>query len=649
MANPNIPSIELIPNQPFVFNANDPNCLGTDNKDYCVLVNECDQIQIQEKLIFSDECSENLLCDSILGPELITNGDFASGLDDWTVDAGWVWDPNAACATNGQNIGQTIAAGLNDGNLYLVTFTIVNYTSNDLSFSLGGTVSGPYNADGTYSVAVTAGAADDDLIFGGAGTFNGCIDDISIREIQCYSEADSWVFGEGTACHNVGSVSPLVSTSGIPASASNCTFELIVTVSGMTSGTLTPSIGADTFSAITANGVYSLYVNSMGGNFLTFTPSTDFDGCINVPELRSICDYPQLALFDLDDNFILDLSIDGGVSVDVEGRHITWTFKLCQLEQILAFGCYKFKLYDQCNNCFVTDNVLTNPEFTTDLSGWLEGGNWVWNAANGGEAMISFSTGFVEQNTGAISKKCAQINVLSIGGANPGVFFYIVDSSLGQVMSFLNITQPGIYSICGTGDVVGFSALNASAEVGSVYAKEIDDCNDCGKYCYQLESNCLNWREEHECTKHIVAYCEENSLGFNFGSTVYVGTGFKLQERFRVINFNPSHNKDRNVQLDSAGAKKLVFAQNEKQFQMRFDYTDQRGHDVIATMMDCDVIQINHGTIDAYPDDYELTKEYVCLTDDYEPEWASRGEQNLAQSQIEITEVPSTIFNQNLT
>lgn len=646
MANPNIPSIELLPNQPFVFSSNDPNCLGNDNRDYCVLVNECDEIQIQEKLIFNTDCFEDLMlsCNSFLGAELITNGEFTTDLSGWTAGAGWTWSAGAACNDGGPNgLIQTIA--ISNGVTYQVSFEITTYTSGDLSLLLGGTLYATgFNAAGAYTVQVTAGVGTD-IRLDSNPAFIGCVNNVSVREQMCWSPKD-WTFTTESACHVIGSVEPLVSDVVLPAFADSCTYELIVEITGMTTGSLTPAIGTDEFEAITANGTYSLYVNSQGGADFQFTPSSDFDGCMGIPELRRMCDYPTLGLFSLDGDFVIDLSIDGGVSVDIEGRHITWTFKLCQLEQLLDFGCYKFKLFDPCNDCFSNDNIIVNPTFDVDLSGWTVAGGWAWSAGN---AMVT-NNGALTQDLGVNQPICVRIEVLSMTG-NPTFTLRISQSPSGGPVTDLVITTPGVYSLFGSGGFIHLSnvGVGSTVTVNDVYGIVSAAVQPCDPYCYQVESNCLNWRESHECTKHIVAYCEENSLGFNFGSTTYVGTGFTLQERFRIVNFNPTHDKDRNIQLDSAGAKKLVFAQNEKQYQMRFDYLDQRGHDVIAAMMDCDVIQINHGEIDAYPTPYDLVKEYVCLTEDYEPEWAERGERNLAQSQIEITEVPSTIFNQNLT
>lgn len=653
MANPNIPSIELIPNQPFVFSPADPNCLGNDNRDYCVLVNECDQIQIQEKLLFNTDCFDNILCTNFIGPELVTDGDFSEGDTHWS-EAGnnWVITSGVACYTAADDGGvlyQTIS-GLSEGTTYSIQFTISNYVSGTLTPFLWDTNGSAVGADGTYLqyITILPGHINETLLFDDT-QWDGCITNIFIAEVGCWNPpgVDDWLFGTDTACHVVGSVVPIISTLIIPVAASpGCTFELIITISGMTSGSLTADINGDAFEPITANGVYSIYVTSLGDNFLSFTPSSDFDGCMSVPELRRYCDYPQLGLFDLDDNFILDLSNDGGVSIDVEGRHITWTFKLCQLEQVLAFGCYKFKLFDTCNDCFLNDNLLANSTFQSDLSGWTTAGGFAWNS---GRAQTT-NTGSLIQDIGDNDYRCVRITVFSITGGTPSIILRLSQNGGGAPTSDITITTAGVYSVFGFGGRVHFSVVGTGVvTVDDIYAITSAVGNPCDPHCYQIESNCLNWKETHECTKHIVAYCEENSLGFNFGSTLYVGTGFKLQERFRIANFNPTHNKDRNVQLDSGGAKKLVFAQNEKQWQLRFDYTDQIGHDTIAAMMDCDVIQINHGEIDAYPVPYDDTKEYVCLTEDYEPEWAERGERNLAQSQIEITEVPSTIFNQNLT
>jgi hypothetical protein len=59
-------------------------------------------------------------------------------------------------------------------------------------------------------------------------------------------------------------------------------YELTFTVSGLTAGTVTPKLGTYSYSAIAANGTYTIYVNASAADVaLTFTPTTTFDGALD--------------------------------------------------------------------------------------------------------------------------------------------------------------------------------------------------------------------------------------------------------------------------------------------------------------------------------------------------------------------------------
>jgi hypothetical protein len=59
-------------------------------------------------------------------------------------------------------------------------------------------------------------------------------------------------------------------------------YELTFTVSGLTAGTVTPKLGTYSYSAIAANGTYTIYINASAADVaLTFTPTANFNGALD--------------------------------------------------------------------------------------------------------------------------------------------------------------------------------------------------------------------------------------------------------------------------------------------------------------------------------------------------------------------------------
>ena len=120
------------------------------------------------------------------GPELVTNGDFATD-SDWTKGSGWAIADGVATHTIGS--GTTIAAvapPLALGVTYLATYTISNYVgSGAFAIRLGGSggQGTSRSANGTYSeVIIAAGSGLD--VFAINSTVGGDIDNISVKQID---------------------------------------------------------------------------------------------------------------------------------------------------------------------------------------------------------------------------------------------------------------------------------------------------------------------------------------------------------------------------------------------------------------------------------------------------------------------------------
>ncbi len=126
----------------------------------------------------------------LLGAELVTNGGFES-VDDWTFGTGWTEDViNDAAETDGSSVGillQPIAAGLEDGGLYLVSFVLkgVNDLTKGFTLILGGDVYIIGATNGLHQAAIKAGSAGDDIEFVVTTTdaYVGLLDSVSLKKI----------------------------------------------------------------------------------------------------------------------------------------------------------------------------------------------------------------------------------------------------------------------------------------------------------------------------------------------------------------------------------------------------------------------------------------------------------------------------------
>lgn len=88
-----------------------------------------------------------------------------------------------------------------------------------------------------------------------------------------------WTWSSGTALHSTGNTNALSQDVGEQA---NRSYELIFTVSGRTAGSVTPSLGGTSGTAISSNTTSTqtiMPVNSTGD--LAFSPTTDFDGALD--------------------------------------------------------------------------------------------------------------------------------------------------------------------------------------------------------------------------------------------------------------------------------------------------------------------------------------------------------------------------------
>ena len=119
------------------------------------------------------------------GPELVTNGDFATD-SDWGKGAGWtISGGQAVGASANSNLTQSIS--VSNGSLYKAKFTISSYTSGSINrVQLGGVLGSTLSASavGEYESLIIANNTGNSTLYVVGTNFVGSIDNVSVTEIQ---------------------------------------------------------------------------------------------------------------------------------------------------------------------------------------------------------------------------------------------------------------------------------------------------------------------------------------------------------------------------------------------------------------------------------------------------------------------------------
>ena len=119
----------------------------------------------------------------IYGPELVTNGDFATD-SDWNKGSGWTISGGKASFNGGADSAISQNSVVTSGTQYKVTFTISDLSSSgylQLRFGSTGSVDETITKNGTYSFKLTADGTS--LYFRAIAGFNGSIDNASVKEV----------------------------------------------------------------------------------------------------------------------------------------------------------------------------------------------------------------------------------------------------------------------------------------------------------------------------------------------------------------------------------------------------------------------------------------------------------------------------------
>ncbi len=306
-------------------------------------------------------CSETAI-------DIIQNGSFASGAN-WTTTSGWTIATGVAShAGAGTTTLYQLLPALFIGNTYTVVFTISGYVSGTVRCQLGdgaGATQGTIrSANGTYTEDLQFFDTDEIFQFVPATTFVGNIDNVAVYDQngQCIAEGD-WVLGSTGYTHTIGNTLT-IQTNSVPLVIANSTYQVKVTITGMTAGTLQLGWRWDTDNSnnlfgtdISGNGTYTFYTTPAQDSELTFMPSSDFDGTIITSSIEvTEMNYAHtIKLLDQDGNVASETINDSTDNpITYTDDYLTWCADWSTIESfdvpgtMIDSGCYYIRVLDAC-------------------------------------------------------------------------------------------------------------------------------------------------------------------------------------------------------------------------------------------------------------------------------------------------------------
>jgi hypothetical protein len=123
--------------------------------------------------------------------DMITNGSFTGGADEWSLSVNWSYSSNAIHAAAASSTASQVAAEMKStvraGRSYSITFTVSGYSAGTVTPKIGSVAGTARSADGTYTETIVA-AADGQTVFLTGAAFTGTIDNVTMYELNAGTE-----------------------------------------------------------------------------------------------------------------------------------------------------------------------------------------------------------------------------------------------------------------------------------------------------------------------------------------------------------------------------------------------------------------------------------------------------------------------------
>lgn len=670
-------AIQFIDNQPITFKTSwetDSEC-KTSNDRACTLYSRDDYMFAQFK---QTPCGNetNLFCDPPFtndNPELIVNGDFSNGDFDWTLDN----------ATHDAVNNRVQFSSMLDGDVYQHVSGFTIGTSYTLTFTLGGATNGyiylyiggdDYQTirytNGTYTLNfVWNGVADDILAFYtesnipvGRFPYNGWIDNISLKETLLVSDdcwqgtPGDWLIQGETSITKVATTATVL-VAKMPAVQIGDYVRFKFTVSGMTQGTI---LVKDTLNNIIAtvdhNGEYEAFYTVQFVAEVNFFADEDFNGTLS-----------DFSFVQFSNSFTFLLT-DGTTSYDLSSQveyYQDWVTLKADVSGINE-GCYQLVVYDACGYNITQEivddiNLVDGSKWSVDSYGncnviFSGAGNLRMEGIGGAgdSTMFVSNTGTTpyflttqgysyvidyEIETAIIDKPC----IISFGSPDNGAFppfgglYITVDQSNTTYSGQFIYQNDPLWSSPPYFVFTVTDGLAVGERAGVQKISFIVQSYAPGQATPHY-SNCIEVREDTDCTKWVAGTNGEDSYGFHFDNSN--PTPFQLGARVRAMLINPKYPGDLKRYSDARGRFTVTRGESTKSYTLFIDYTDEHTHDWLRLATHCDTINVGYS--------YDSNDQYVAIDGDYEPEWPSNlGNWPAAQARVEIQKKVSTLYNNN--
>lgn len=639
-------SLDLLQFQPIRFGFEPETCANNDNKAYCKLVQDGDNISWQVRRKFGT----SLGCDlsTIDTTNVTLNAEFTGSAFPWTLTGGWSWDAGGFVKIAGGTgtVSQSIVGFVDNAIYQIKVTTIITTTGDDLTVSLSGV------AVGNIPVGSVAGT----YYFYGVGDIG--TNTISISGTAITTRVDSIYMYRAAPCFTVDVVSGTFAYDPSTGFAINGTVNMgitlqfetslyyspktTLTISGYQSGTIDTDYDGDSTGAFTAsNGQTSFSLN--GSNYTDLGISfIDFIGNIDSIDFQQLSSDYYFSLNDLDGNFISSLNY---IALTYCKDYIVGNFS--PQDQGFPYGCYRIGLYDPFLH---TDQYEFSYDFTTLGVNWSEtGNNWTLTGGIGYEFDAASNTfAYIHTNEVTTSglpyqpawtKFKFETGTLSGAGiGSTGASVYLVDPDIPQKINEYGVTPASdhIYQspIEGSPTGVEFGAnVQPWLEIsGALMGSHFEFKNAFYKvYPYHQDylSNCFTYQQSIPCTKMFYANAG-NNLGFNMNNCP-----FSITQRFRIVRITPTYKIAANDFIGSDGTRVLVSGTMQKFSTFLFDYMDEVAHDVVAAIIMSKEVFV----ADDFASITIVGKRYFVLPQDYTPEYDDKdGKYNLSRGRIEVME-----------
>lgn len=364
--------------QPYFLDPDSPNredCIG--NYYYPVKLGDDIYAQFYQTPCNANEIADPLFEDSGLGADVITNGSFAANANGWVTtpsaaalpSSGWSWNAGGFVEKVAGTDEWILQSGLTltSGAFYQIDFDFTR-TAGSIQVALGvgalQTISQIVDTSGSYSLIILfSDVLDPQISFRPTGTdFAGTIDNVVMREVifASWDPNASWYLADGKACHIEGT-SGTLEESVTDYILAGERYWLTITASSIQAGSVQVYISNILAGVIDSTGIKQFWAEPTLDGVLSFVPTSDFVGCLELPDLRLMRnDYSGNIIAQDGSKYKLDPYFE------YLENYVTLIFNFAQFE--LLYGCYYIEVFDSCT--ITGENLATNGNFSQGQTGW---------------------------------------------------------------------------------------------------------------------------------------------------------------------------------------------------------------------------------------------------------------------------------------